>query len=143
MSNQITSLKNKKKRANDPMKDPKVMAQLAQAQKGGGKQQLDMSVRKLPETIYINIKTREIKIGSELHTMAEILPSMTIAKDESNMLEVVEFIESIDPSTIKKVLMDNVTDFKIFSHQEIIDSFRANIAKRDSDDIKARPANIQ
>jgi len=126
MSNKITSLVNRRRKDNEKRKAEKEEKEIIETlRKDGDKSKdsvvtLDMNSRKLPRTVYLDIKTGAFKLGDDEKTMEEIEPSIIATPD--NVADVLDWLESLDPTTIDKVVVDNGGFPNISTLDEFIES---------------------
>jgi len=137
MSNSITQLKKKSKRTNTtqedieslkaikniPIRDP---IQLSK----DGKVDLNIANRNLPNSLYCNVRTGIFKLGSADKPIKDCDVVFQLTPNQENYPEMLKFLEELNSTgNIAKVVLDNETDFKILSMEEMVTSVKREIEK--------------
>ena len=94
---------------------------------------INFADRVLPDSLYVNVKTGEIKIGVDHLSLKEIEPIIVISpQNTDDRVHIRELVELLHASTFSKVVLDNVTDFKIKSQDEFIKMLETTLSELDT-----------
>lgn len=92
-------------------------------QQNGGKVAIDFNSKILPRTIVVNVKQNSFVIGDETTTIGA-LPEINFGLTKDDNLKTFAILNEFDGSTIDKVIMNNGTDFKIWSFDEFMTNIK-------------------
>jgi len=98
----------------------------------GPKAAIDFGNKTLDKALYVKVPTNEFKVGNSTDTLNDIPVAFTVSSGPSSHSDLLEFLDTLEASNITKVILDNVTDFKIMSFDELRNGIVSEIAKRNT-----------
>lgn len=129
MSNIVTSLKKKQKRVSKKQQTEEFNRitkeqAMKQANNSTDNQVAQLINRPLPNTLYVNVKTGEMKLGDEETPMGQLPAGFVFDERNPNFEGLYEFLDGLDGDKITKVILDANEHFKIQSYTEFVDRLK-------------------
>lgn len=97
-----------------------------------GEPKIDFMSRAIPNSLYINITTGQIKIGDPYVRFADLEVSHTTIPTRAGSVELLKFLSSLSDRTINKVILDNTTEFRLASFEEFIGSLKEHLENKET-----------
>lgn len=98
----------------------------------GPKAAIDFGNKTLDKALYVKVPTNEFKVGNSTDIINDIPVAFTVGNDPSSYSDLLEFLDNLEASNITRVILDNVTDFKVMSFDELRNGVISEVAKRNT-----------
>jgi len=99
----------------------------------GPKAAIDFGNKTLDKALYVKVPTNEFKVGNSTDIINDIPVAFTVGNDPSASYSgLLEFLDNLDANNITRVILDNVTDFKVMSFDELRNGVISEVAKRNA-----------